>query len=314
MAIIKLSATERRRVSAFFTCLVLAIVAWLFTVLSNPRKYTVQAVLKYKNAPQRRAFHSLQHDTINVTIAGSGWDMLFSGMNVGTRTITVDLHSLENKNYIVLSSQQNQINNNKELNRPIAGFDPDTLYFDFSNRKVKKVPLKVVTEISYKHQFAQSDNITVKPAYAVISGPESIIDKITEWPSDPLKLDSVDETVNTRLAVQPVKEANMSVFPKTIRVTVPVDEFTEKTLSIPVKLINGRGYDIKIFPQKVKIIFTVPLGRYPETDEDFFEANADLDLWRLHNYKALPVMVSKLPSYCKIVRIEPKNIDFIIKK
>jgi len=314
MAIIKLSATERRRVSAFFTCLVLAVFAWLFTVLSNPRKYTVRAVLKYKNAPQRRAFHSLQHDTVNVTIAGNGWDMLFSGMNPGARTITIDLQNLENKNYIVLSSQQNQINNNKELNRPIVGFDPDTLYFDFSNRKVKKVPLKVVTAISYKRQFTQSGNITLKPAYAMISGPESIIDKITEWTSDPLKLDSVDETVNTVLNVQPVNEPNMSIFPKTARVTIPVDEFTEKTLFVPVKLVNGRGYDIKIFPQKVKIIFTVPLSRYAETDEDFFEANADLDLWRIHNYKALPVWLNKIPSYCKLVRVEPQNIDFIIKR
>lgn len=314
MAIIKLSATERRRVSAFFTCLVLAILAWLFTVLSNPYRYTVKAVLKFKNAPQRRAFHSLQHDTISVSLAGNGWDRLFSGMNAGNRSVTVDLRSLENRNYIVLSAQQNQINSNRELGHQIIGFDPDTLYFDFSNRKVKRVPLKIVMAISYKHQFTQSDNITVKPAFALVSGPESIMDKIKEWQTEPLKADSVGETIHTQLAVQPVKEANMSVFPKTVQVTVPVDEFTEKTLLIPVKLINGRDYDVKIFPQKAKIIFTVPLSRYAETDEDFFEANADLDLWRLHNYKALPVRISKIPSYCKIVRIEPKNIDFIIKK
>src|SRR6185503_8827624 len=185
-------------------------------------------------------------------------------MNVGPRTITVDLHDLENKNYVVLSSQQNQINNNRELNRPVVGFDPDTLYFDFSNRKIKKVPLKVVAAITYKRQFTQSGNITVKPAYALISGPERIIDKITDWPSGPLKLDSVDETVNTVLNVQPVSEPNMSIFPKTARVIIPVDEFTEKTLSVPVKLVNGRGYDVKIFPQKAKIIFTVPLSRYAE--------------------------------------------------
>lgn len=314
MAIIKLSATERRRVSAFGTCLLLAIFAWLFTVLSNPYRYTVKVALKFKNAPQRRAFHSLQHDTINVTLAGSGWDKLFSEMNAGNRSVTADLRSLENRNYIVLSAQQTQINSSRELGRQIVGFDPDTLYFDFSNRKVKRVPLKIVTAITYEHQFTQSDNITVKPAYVLISGPESMMDKITEWPSEPLKLDSVDETINTRLAIQPVKEANMSVFPKSVQVTIPVDEFTEKTLSIPVKLINAHGYNVKIVPQKARIVFTVPLTRYAETDEDFFEANADLDLWRTRNYKVLPVLVSKVPSYCKIVRIEPRNIDFIIKK
>ena len=58
---------------------------------------------------------------------------------------------------------------------------------------------------------------------------------------------------------------------------MPVDEFTEKDLEIPVKLINNRNYEnVKIFPQKVKVTFTTSLSRYAEIDEDFFEATADL--------------------------------------
>jgi len=49
-------------------------------------------------------------------------------------------------------------------------------------------------------------------------------------------------------------------------------------------------------------------------DEDLFEADADLDLWKNRNYSVLPVMLSKMPEFCRIVKIEPRNIDFIIKK
>ncbi len=49
-------------------------------------------------------------------------------------------------------------------------------------------------------------------------------------------------------------------------------------------------------------------------NEDLFEAEADLDMWKKHNYTVLPVMLTKLPEFCKVVKIEPKNIDFIIKK
>jgi YbbR domain-containing protein len=315
MAIIKLSATERRRVSAFFTCLVLAVIAWMFTVLSNPYKYTVKEVLNFKNTPQKRAFHSLQSDTVNVTINGSGWEMLFSKMSIENKTLTVDLRTLENKNYVVLNDQLDEINNRKEISQQITGFNPDTLYFDFSNRKEKKVPVHLTAAIKYQHQFSQSNNITIKPSYVIINGPADVIGKITEWKSDTLKLDSVSETVNTFLNLQPVKEGNLSVYPKTVQVTIPVDEFTEKTLQIPVKLINNNNNDnVKVFPQKVKVTFTISLKRYEETDEDFFEATADLDLWRKKSYKVLPVVLSKIPEYCKIVKIDPADIDFIIKK
>jgi YbbR domain-containing protein len=314
MAIIKLSATERRRVSAFFTCLVLAILAWVFTVLSNPYRYTVKAALVFKSAPQKRAFHSLQPDTVDITLAGTGWEMLFSKMNYKNKVITVDLSPLNAKNFVVLSSQLNQINNKKDFSQQIAGFSPDTLYFDFTNRRVKRVPVNLVTAIRYQHQFSQSADARIQPEYVTLSGPENMVDKISAWSSDTLKLDSIDETVNSVLTLRTVNEGNMSVYPKTVRVTIPVDEFTEKTLLIPVNLINNKNEIVKIFPQKVKITFTVPLDRYAETDEDFFVASANLDLWRLRNYKVLPVMLSKVPSYCKIVKIEPRDIDFIVTK
>jgi YbbR domain-containing protein len=315
MAIIKLSATERRRLSAFFTCLVLAVFAWIITVLSNPKPYVVKSVLDFRNTPQKRAFHSLQSDTVNITVNGNGWDMLFSKMTAGNKSISVDLSSLENKSYVVLSAQLDQINSKRASDQQITRFNPDTLYFDFSNRKVKRIPVHLVTDLKYLHQFYNSDSITIKPAYVIINGPANVIDKITEWKSDTLKMDSVDETVNTNVNLQPVNAGNLSVYPKSVQVTIPVDEFTEKVIEIPVKLINNNSYqDVKIFPQKIKITFTTSLSRYQMIDEDFFEATADLDLWRLHGYKELPVVVSKVPAYCRVVKIEPQNIDFIIKK
>ena len=315
MAIIKLSATERRRLSAFFTCLVLAVFAWIITVLSNPKPYVVKSVPEFRNTPQKRAFHALQSDTVDVTVNGTGWDMLFSKMNSGNKSIPVDLSSLENKSYVVLSSQIDQINSKRAGDQQITKFNPDTLYFDFSNRKVKRIPVRLITDLKYQRQFYQSADITIKPAYVIINGPANVIDKVTEWKSDTLKLDSVDETINANVNLQPVNAGNLSEYPKSVQVTIPVDEFTEKVIEVPVKLINNNSYqDVKIFPQKVKITFTTSLSRYQLIDEDLFEATADLDLWRLHGYKALPVVVSKMPAYCRVVKIEPQNIDFIIKK
>jgi hypothetical protein len=106
MALIKLSAIERRRLSAFITCLVLAFFAWIVTILSNQRPYIVKEALDFRNTPQRRAFHSLQPDTVNATVNGTGWDLLFSKMNSGIKSVSVDLQSLENKSFIVLSSRK----------------------------------------------------------------------------------------------------------------------------------------------------------------------------------------------------------------
>ncbi|MGZ3764403.1 MAG: CdaR family protein [Mucilaginibacter sp.] len=315
MAIIKLSATERRRLSAFFTCLVLAAFAWVFTTLSNTYNFTVKEILSYRNTPQRRAFHSLQPDTINATMQGTGWQMLFSKMNNTNKIINVDLHTLDNKDFVVLSSQLKQINDKKEFEEQIVSFSPDTLFFDFSNRAVKRVPIQLVAGLKYQRQFMQSNNVSITPSYVTLSGPGNVIDKVKTWNTDSLILDSVNETVKTRIDLQPVKEGNVSIYPKSVQVVIPVDEFTEKTILIPVKLINNRNaYDVKMFPQKVRVTFTTTLSKYAEMDDDFFEASADLSLWRDHGYTTLPVQLTRIPAYCKIVKIEPQNIDFIVRK
>ena len=315
MAFVKLSISERRRLSAFFTCLVLAVLAWIFTTLSNTYNFTVKQVLAYKNAPQKRAFHSLQPDTVNATMQGTGWQMLFSKMNNENKTVTADLQTLENKDYVVLSSQLKQINDRKEFNEQIISFNPDTLYFDFSNRSVKRVPVRLLSEIKYQHQFAQSNDISIKPSYVTLSGPGNLINNIRFWGTDSLLLDSVNESIRTRVSLLPSREGNVNVFPKSALVVLPVDEFTEKTIFVPVKLIGNRDfYKVKIFPQKVMVTFTTSLSRYSEMDEDFFEATTDLSLWQDRGYSTLPVKLVRTPAYCKIVKIEPQNIDFIVRK
>jgi YbbR domain-containing protein len=313
MAIIKLSAIERKRVSAFVTCLVLATLAWLFTVLSSPSPYTVKEILTFKNTPQKRAFRSLQSDTVSVTINGTGWDMLFSKMSLENKNISVDLHTLEDKNFIILSSQLDHINASKDISKTITSFYPDTLYFDFSNRKEKRVPVHLVSSIKYDHQYYQAGNISIKPSYVVINGPANVIDKITQWDTDTLKVDSVDETISTQIGLQSSIEGNVSIYPKRVGIVVPVEEFTEKSISIPVKLINNNFNEVKVFPQHVKITFITSLSKYADMDEDLFEATADLNLWRNSGYKVLPVTISKIPAFCKMVSITPAYIDFIIK-
>lgn len=315
MAIVKLSTTERRRLSVFITCLGLAIVAWIFTTLSSPLPFIINEALVYKNSPQKKAFHPLQADTIKITIQGTGWQMLFSKMKPDSKPITVDLTPLESRNYVVLSSQLKLINAKRDANQQITAIDPDTLYFDFTNRLTKKVPVRALLGIDYQKQFAISGNVSIKPAYVTVSGPADRLQKIDEWKTDSIKATSVNESIATRINLQPVTEGNLTVYPKSVLVNIPVDEFTEKTLDIPVKLINNHNYDnVKVFPQKVKVTFTTSLNRYKDMSDDLFEATADLDLWRDHGYSTLPVQLTRFPPFCKIVKVSPANIDFIIKK
>jgi YbbR domain-containing protein len=315
MPFIRLTKIERKRFLVLITCVLLAISGWLFLALNNKYVYTAKTVLVYKNFPQKKAFHPLQSDTVDLLVEGTGWQLLFARLRVNPPSINISLDKLNNRNYILFSEQLYSVNSQLETSQKIISVRPDTLYFDFSKRTVKRVPVKLVSNLTFARQFGISDDIEFSPNYVTVSGPQEELEKISEWKTDTLKLHDIQRPSVSRLAMKPNLQKNVNIFPSTIEVKLPVDEFTEKTLEIPVKIINNNEYyNVKLFPKKVKITFLVALSSYQQVNEDFIEAAVDLNEWKLQKHHQLSIRLTRFPDYCKKVKLVPEKVDFIIEK
>lgn len=315
MPFIKLTKIERKRFLVLVTCLLLAIAGWLFLALNNKYVYTAKTVLVYTNAPQKKAFHPLQSDTVDLQVEGTGWQLLFARLRVNPPSISISLEKLNNRNYILFSEQLYSVNNQLETRQKIISIRPDTLYFDFSKRTVKKVPVRLVSNLGFIKQFGISDEIELNPDYVTVSGPQEELEKISEWRTDTLKLDNVHGLSVARVPMKQNVLKNVSIFPSSVEVKIPVDEFTEKTVEVPLKVINNTDYySIRLYPKKVKITFMVALSSYQQVNEDFVEAVVDLNEWRFQKHDQLTVKLTRFPDYCKLVKVAPEKIDFIIDK
>jgi YbbR domain-containing protein len=315
MPLIKLTKIERKRFLALISCVLLAIAAWLVMALNNKYVYTAKTVLVYKNFPQNKAFHPLQSDTVDLQVEGTGWQLLFARLRVNPPSISIGLDKLNNKNYILFSEQLSNVNNQLETSQKIISVRPDTLYFDFSKRKVKRVPVKLLSNLSFVKQFSIADDIEITPSYVTVSGPQQDIDKITEWKTDTLKLANIQNTTVTRVAMMQNKLKNVIIYPASAEVKIPVDEFTEKTLELPLKVINNpQYYGVKLYPKKVKVTFLVALSSYQQINEEFMEASVDLNEWKDLHHQQLSIKLTRFPEFCKFVRMTPEKIDFIIEE
>ena len=315
MAFIKLTTVESRKVSIFFICLFLAIVAWLFLSLSKKYEYEVKTVVHYKNLPLNKAFNALQSDTVLLDIEGSGWELLFTRMRILPSDVQVDLKALEKRNFITFSEQLKNINNNYSSNQKIIDIHPDTLYFDFTSRRFKKVPIKLTSELSFVKQFGQSKRIILKPNMVTISGPQEQLDKINFWFTDTFRRKKINKTISEKINLQNPKEANISIFPTATALKIPVEEFTEKNISIPIKVIhNQEFYRVKLVPDRVDITLLVSLSDYSALQESDFEAVVDLNLWKEKQVSQLPVFLVKKKGFTRIRKLDPLQVNFIIKK
>ena len=315
MPFIRLTKIERKRFLVLITCVLLAIAGWLFLALSNKYVYTAKTVLVYRNFPQKKAFHPLQSDTVDLLVEGTGWQLLFARLRVSPPSINISLDKLNNRNYILFSEQLYSVNNQLETSQKIISVRPDTLYFDFSKRTVKRVPVRLVSNLTFARQYGVSDDIEFSPDYVTVSGPQEELEKIREWKTDTLKMHDIQGPSVSRVAMKPNLQKNVNIFPSTIEVKLPVDEFTEKTLEVPLKVLNNSEYyNVKLYPKKVKITFMVALSSYQQVNEDFIEAAVDLNEWKLQKHDQLSVKLTRFPDYCKKVKLVPEKVDFIIEK
>ncbi len=315
MPFIKFSQSERRRISMFFICLTFALGAWLFFALSNSYVYQARTVVRFVNFPQNKAFHSLQSDTVKLQIEGTGWQLLFSKLRIKPQSVDIDLKDLNKQTFINLSDQLGYINRQFSSTQKVVYVQPDTLYFDFSSRAIKRVPVELVSNIQFLKQYGISDSVTINPAFVTVTGPKEDLSKIRVWRTDTLNAKNVGRKISSKIALKRPAIANINIYPSHAEVKIPVDEFTEKTIDVTIKVRNNRKYhDIKLLPEKVKITFMTALSNYSKIDRDFFEVVVDLDNWSQRSYKQLPLRITRFPDFCRLVRIEPQNVDFIINK
>ena len=315
MPFIKFSKVERRRISLFFVCLLFAVGAWMFFALSNRYVYQVQTLVHYVNFPDNKAFHSLQSDTIDLQIEGTGWQLLFSKLRINPQSVNIDLDKLEKQTYINLSDQLSYINKQFESAQKVVNIHPDILYFDFSSRAVKKIPIRLNYDIRFENHYGISDTIQIYPSYVTVTGPVNELKKLDYWYTDTLKLKNITSNYNGKISLQRPVKANISIYPKLVDLKLMVDEYTEKVVDVPIVLLNNNEFkNVKLLPDKVEITFLTTLSNYSKIDRRNFEASVDLNNWKSKGYKQLPVVISKFPEFCELVKIEPQNIDFIIQK
>lgn len=315
MGLIKLTEGERRKISIFFTCFILAVLAWLFFSLSSKYEYEVKTVVNFRNLPVNKAFNPLQSDTVLLTVQGTGWQLLFTRLRIYPRDVRVDLSTLSKRNYVTFTDQMRSINAYYSSEQKIISVQPDTLYFDFTTRQVKKVPVKLVTKLGFIKQFGQSSDIALKPDSVTVTGPLAQLQTIDYWLTDSFSRKEIASSIIDKITLKASRAPNITIYPPLTEVKIPVEEFTQKELWVPIKVINNRQYyNVKLVPDRVKVTFMVSLSDFEYTNEDDFDAVVDLDIWKNFGANMLPIKIVKKRPYSRLKWIEPAQVNFMIRK
>ncbi|MGV3704286.1 MAG: hypothetical protein ACO1NU_02815 [Arcticibacter sp.] len=313
MPLITLNRTERRRLTVFISCLIVAFATWMMIALSGNYVYMVDSKINYIDPPENRAYHPLQDDSVSLRIEGSGWQLLFSRLRLQPTAINVSLRSLSTRSFIVCSSQLADINKQFNSSQRVISILPDTLFFDFSKRSVKKIPIRLMHNLTFEKNYGISGPIRMTPNHVIVNGATEDLKGISAWPTNMLTRNEVSAPVTAKVGFMESKANNIDVFPLSVKVEIPVEMFTEKIVEVPVKVLNAKGREVQVLPERIRVTVLTPLSRYPAIKADSFAVSIDLSDKREAGYSQLPAKVKRIPQFTKMVKVDPQVVDFFIK-
>lgn len=289
--------------------------AWALFAGSNDYTYKKLVGVEYINIPDNKAFHSLQADTVLVSVEASGWQLLFSNLRKENKTLQVDLSGLRTRNFVLFTNQLGFVNRQFPSDQRVISVSPDTLFFDFSKQTERKVPIKPVYDIRYKQQYGIIDRVTTDPEYVTVTGPLEDVVRIEYWETDTIRATGVDKDIQAVANLSQKQQANINFYPKIVDVNIPVGEVTEKILEVPVKVENaGRFNAVRLLPSRVRLTVMVSLRDYSRITSNSFEAVVNLEDWIEKNVHTLPVIITQVPDFCELVKVEPQNLNFFVRK
>ena len=100
-----------------------------------------------------------------------------------------------------------------------------------------------------------------------------------------------------------------------VQLTIPVEQFTEASLKIPIEPINvPDSLVIKTFPFQVSLTCITGLDDYEKVSPHVFRATVDYTSIDQSLGDKLKVDVTSAPDFVRSVRISPIYVEYIIEK
>ena len=310
-----LGRTLRSEWGTFVWCFAVAAVLWVFTALNEPYTSSITVIAKYTNYPKEKVFLKPLPDEFKVVTTAKGWDLMSNYFRRKAESITIDLNDYVKSDVLITRTLQDKFEQLMPQRITVGEVFPESISLVKDVKGSKKVPVRLVQDISYKDQFGLGGDITFIPDSVVITGPASVVKGIDHVDTDVDILKNLDKITNNVVKLKDPEPKNLNYSPDKIAVNVPVYQLAEKKITIPIQAINKSAHDtIKLIPATISIVYQAPVNKFPQIDSTQFQAIVDGSQIDTSNREPLKIQLITQPKYTYNIRLIPDYVNFIIRK
>lgn len=308
-----------RKLGIYLVCLLLACVLWLLITLSEKYETDIIFPVTYSGIPGSKVVANHLPETITARVSGGGFSLLWYKLKGRGETLTLEIapSKLRENNGIHYSLTNNRIEKvSAQLGDKIRvlHISPDTIYVDYSEKTKRKIRVKPDLKMTIQKQHGLSDSVKTEPEFVTVTGPKHLVEKMQFALTEQVTLNDVSDKKTMNIGFAKPGNPEVLIFsPETVKLTIPVEKYTEGSKEIPVTIRNHpKGSRLKVYPEKVKVTYLVGLSKYDKVDAAMFVVGFNYK--NLSKGNKVKVEVLTAPAFVNSVKVEPVNVEYIIQK
>ena len=310
-----LLSAKSREFFVFLCFFFIAAGFWLLQTLNNDYETEFSIPVRLRNVPENVVITSDPVSEVRVRVRDKGTVLLNYMLGKNFYPVILDFKNYTNMgNHVQVQTSQVQKWITGQLNASTAllSMKPDTLEYYYSTGVSKMIPVKLCGNVSAGEQYYLPDTLFTPDSVRVYA-PSDALDTMKVAYTLPLNLDNITDTLEREVTLSAPKGAKY--IPASVKLTLPVDMYTEKTVEVPLRGVNFPADKVlRAFPSKIKISFQVGMGRFRQiTADDFHLVVSYKELVRLGSEK-YTVKLRTLPEGVSHVRFNPEQVDFLIEQ
>ncbi len=311
-----------KRLFIFLIFIGIATFIWFLWILEKEYTSIISNPVEYVGLPSDMVLVNELPSRIQMDVKGRGFTLLWHNWDISKSPLQIDFKALNREplnvnvgqNLVLPLSSITTRLENQLPNISVHSVFPDSVSFVFARMVNKIVPVVADLDLEFEKQYMLRGGIKIIPDSIEISGPSIILDTLKSVFTSPLKLKKVKKNIQKNLNLVEIHD-KLSYSKKSIQVEIPVEQFTEKNLEVPVYGINvPDSLHLKLFPATAQLTFRVVVSEFEAVQPENFNLSVDYSNISEGIPARLSILILQAPEYISNIKINPETISYILEK
>jgi hypothetical protein len=307
-----------KEILTFLFFLLLSFGFWLLQSLQEDYERRIVLPLRYKDIPPEWVLSADNPNKISILLKDKGSTLMYYAWKSHFSPVDVSVSHLPRSagQSLRVTSQTLEAAMARQLiaSTDIISIEPHEITVTYDSLSSRRVTVVADVTVHAKPGFRQSGDIKISTPEIRLYGSRMALDRLDSIRTKHVTVENASEAKELTVGLDlpdGVKAAH-----ETVKLTVPVEEFTEKRIRVPVLCRDvPAGYAVRMFPSTVEAVCDVPVSRFRELEAEGLEIQMPFGEFEANRLTGkMPVRLTKKPPWVVNAVMIPDEVEFIIEQ